>query len=83
MGAPERFYLVWGVGRPDLVEVHGEVLQAGDAARRLALEFPGTVFAVMVPDDAYRAGQTPVEKVYLQYRVRDVVEQPPAGPVEV
>lgn len=83
MADPERFYLVWGVDKPDLVELHDEMTDADAAARRLALKHPSTVFVVMVPDNAYRAGETPVQKVYLQYPTREAVEPPPAaGPVE-
>ncbi len=91
MSAPERFYLVWGMGKPAPTMQHEDRVKADAEARRLALKHPGTVFVVMEPVEAYRAGTAPVEKVYLQYPTRADAdlpfEEPPAvetvnGPVE-
>lgn len=83
MAMPERFYLVWGIGKPAPTVQQPDKETADKEARRLAEKHPGTIFVVMEPVEAYRTAAPRAEKVYLQYPMAAAPEQPPsAGPVE-
>lgn len=78
-----HFYLVHALGKDLPAAKFRDRAGADEEARRLCLRHPNTVFVVMEPVEAYRAGTRPVEKVYLQYPIAAAPEQPPAaGPVE-
>lgn len=83
MGMPERFYLVWGIGKPAPMPQQPDKETADKEARRLAEKHPGTIFVVMEPVEAYRTAAPRVEKVFLQYPTTPAPEEPPLpGPVE-
>jgi hypothetical protein len=82
MGIPERFYLVWGIGKPAPTAMHPDKETADKEARRLAEKHPGTIFVVMEPVEAYRTAAPRVEKVYLPFPTREAMEMPAPSMVD-